>query len=557
MWTVAAAHKKSTGPIDSYDSLNDVHLCSHFSRRTVQQRMARIGLVQNIMPDGRPDPASHCCCGDRLPVLGESKNVVNASARSFDRDRTSKEVCSVCHKRIVPAALKKFVSPYLLPVSPASKVRPQPKGRTTIGSSGVNLAMKRRSAESSRSATASSDPTGDRTSQTKNLFPKKSGCQLTFVFRGTGLAAQDKTLQGSPQTVRVTQQHCGGNPLTVYADRISRGEMLTFMSRRHCGYPFSIVIFVDGIRDVQLSSCCEYRYGVGARLGGALGHFTLVDIKGGSPCYKCMLERQFRNLPRDMLGILSLPDRTANRQPVQEGWSTIQAKHTFDTGALSSRSGSPTAASSSDKEDSTHSIANSDSPRTEDVEQSLQRDTSRSDDNCEDQEQLSMEKILSASETDLHVVFSSSPSSAPERTDRSPPETDIAVASANGITDKFKNLEITDSIEPSLTENSTILSSNPANLDGADTEPDSNELSDMTEGHPEPHLNPIHPSVYYVQDKKKQWGSDPGHGESFSSDEEAQGITVTVEADIHACPQDSGINVNKKRDNMHSNKSAP
>ncbi|CAN7989532.1 unnamed protein product [Ixodes hexagonus] len=539
MWTVAAAHKKSTGPIDSYDSLNDVHLCSHFSRRTVQQRMARIGVVQNIMPDGRPDPASHCCCGERLPVLGDSKDFVNASARGFNMDRTPKDVCSVCRKRIVPAALKKFVSPYLLPVSPASKVRPQLQART-IGHSGGSWTIRRKTAESSRSATASSDSTGDRVSQAKNYFPKKSGCQLTFVFRGTGLLPQGKT-QVCPQAVKVTQQHCGGNPLTVYTDRISRGETLTFMSRRHCGYPFSIVIFVDDIRDVQLSSCCEYRYGIGARLGGALGHFTLVDIKGGSPCYKCMLERKFRDLPRELLGILPSTEGVEHQHPAREGWSTAQTKQMFVPDAFSSRSGSPTAASSSDKEDTADSIVNSNSSITEDEEQTLHKGTSRSENNCYgEQEHSNMEKVPSASETDLHMVFSSSPLQPPETAERAPLTRDIAAASINNITEKFKDQKITDSGEPSLASN--ILSPKKADLNGVDPELYSNSLSNTIEGNSEKHQNPVHPSVYYVQDKKKQWGSDPGHGESFSSDEETHGVTVTVEADIHACPQDPIVN---------------
>lgn len=41
-------------------------------------------------------------------------------------------------------------------------------------------------------------------------------------------------------------------------------------------------------------------------------------------------------------------------------------------------------------------------------------------------------------------------------------------------------------------------------------------------------------SAYFVQDKKKQWGSDEVRGESFSSDDDAQTVTLTIQADVHS-----------------------
>ena len=60
----------------------------------------------------------------------------------------------------------------------------------------------------------------------------------------------------------------------------------TFISMRHRGYPFSVTIYVNGVLDCRVSTCCEYKHPVGARLGGPTGHFGIVGIKKAGPCYK-------------------------------------------------------------------------------------------------------------------------------------------------------------------------------------------------------------------------------------------------------------------------------
>lgn len=62
--------------------------------------------------------------------------------------------------------------------------------------------------------------------------------------------------------------------------------MLTFVSLDHEGYFFSIIVFLDGIRELKLSSCCVFRYAPGRRLGGTNGTFSVKRIEGGKPCLK-------------------------------------------------------------------------------------------------------------------------------------------------------------------------------------------------------------------------------------------------------------------------------
>ncbi|ESO83207.1 hypothetical protein LOTGIDRAFT_236792 [Lottia gigantea] len=91
--------------------------------------------------------------------------------------------------------------------------------------------------------------------------------------------------------VVIEQQHCGGNTLTVFKQKLHPGSEFTFVSHRHRGYPFSLTIYVDGRMDSRVSTCCEYRHARNVRLGGANGHFSIVDVKGNTPCFKCRVER--------------------------------------------------------------------------------------------------------------------------------------------------------------------------------------------------------------------------------------------------------------------------
>ena len=60
----------------------------------------------------------------------------------------------------------------------------------------------------------------------------------------------------------------------------------TFMSRRHVGCPFSVVLYVNGCQSGRLSACCERRHTPGSRLGGQNGHFALVSAIAAKPCYR-------------------------------------------------------------------------------------------------------------------------------------------------------------------------------------------------------------------------------------------------------------------------------
>lgn len=532
MWIVAAAHKKNNGPIDFYESLNDVHLCSHFNRRTVKQRLARIGLVQSIMPDGSPDPASHCTCGDKLPVLQEARDVVNTRPEKAHTGA----VCPVCRKRIVPAALKKFVSPYLLPVNPSSKARPLPKPRRLEGP--------QRTPVSSRS-TSTNSSTRDAASEIRNPFVSTSpGCELTFLFHGLEATLRDRVPASVP-TVRVTQQHCGGSSLTVYDGKVPRGGTFNLVSRRHCGFPFSVVMFVNGIRDVQLSSCCEYRYGVGSRLGGPQGRFSLVGLKGGSPCYKCVLERRLHDLPRN--APKSLPP--AGKQACSTGSSSQQAHKieptVEDRTSLErrySRSLESLGTSSSDVTENDVAEVNLDTPSpitmetTEDPPPAVEEPSHAK--NCTSP--ITMKAANETKAPHIPVADNRAKTSNSSRVTNqaqslsrvSDTKSVHGTAASSNKSSHHKeraklDQESTESLAVSISPQ--IVQSDPSEV--AVSRDSSRKVRDSSQS-----------SVYFIQDKKKQWGSEAGHGGSFSSDDDAQqGATTTVvEVDVHVCSHPSG-----------------
>ena len=65
--------------------------------------------------------------------------------------------------------------------------------------------------------------------------------------------------------------------------------LFTFVSRRHRGSPFGLTFYVDGIQNIRLSSCCEYKHRPGHKVGGKNSQFGLVAVQGAAPCYKCQV----------------------------------------------------------------------------------------------------------------------------------------------------------------------------------------------------------------------------------------------------------------------------
>ena len=60
----------------------------------------------------------------------------------------------------------------------------------------------------------------------------------------------------------------------------------SFISRRHRGAPFGLTLYIDGVQDIRVSSCCEYKHRPGSMLGGKNAKFLFLGVNGAAPCYK-------------------------------------------------------------------------------------------------------------------------------------------------------------------------------------------------------------------------------------------------------------------------------
>ena len=78
--------------------------------------------------------------------------------------------------------------------------------------------------------------------------------------------------------------------------------IFTFISRRHRGAPFGLTFYIDGMQDIRLSSCCEYKHKPGKILGGRNGHFQFVLVEGAAPCYRCQVASGVRSKHRSSQG---------------------------------------------------------------------------------------------------------------------------------------------------------------------------------------------------------------------------------------------------------------
>ncbi|XP_064153635.1 glutamate-rich protein 3-like isoform X2 [Anguilla rostrata] len=109
---------------------------------------------------------------------------------------------------------------------------------------------------------------------------KQSNVTMTMTYLGQGL------MERSHDEMKVLQQICGGENICVFRGYLHPGEQFQFVSRRRCGFPFSISLFVNGMMAARISSCCEYRYSPGFQQGRR-SCFRFTDLSGGLPCFRC------------------------------------------------------------------------------------------------------------------------------------------------------------------------------------------------------------------------------------------------------------------------------
>ena len=50
-------------------------------------------------------------------------------------------------------------------------------------------------------------------------------------------------------------------------------------------------MYVNNIRIERISSCCEYKYNKGAKLG--TGTIQFLSVEGAAPCFKCNVRRGY------------------------------------------------------------------------------------------------------------------------------------------------------------------------------------------------------------------------------------------------------------------------
>ncbi|CAF3137119.1 unnamed protein product [Rotaria sp. Silwood2] len=142
-----------------------------------------------------------------------------------------------------------------------------------------------------------------------------SPCQITMVYYGPHTKVDyDHLVFEQIDEIIVMQQHCGGENLIVYKNYLKPGGLVlysffsstfdihfninlalfTFESRRHSDYPFGLSLYVKGLIESRISTCCEYKHRRGVKLGGDRGHFAIKSVHGSKPCIRCLYEKQAR-----------------------------------------------------------------------------------------------------------------------------------------------------------------------------------------------------------------------------------------------------------------------
>ncbi|XP_028919202.1 glutamate-rich protein 3 isoform X1 [Ornithorhynchus anatinus] len=187
-------------------------------------------------------------------------------------------------------------SPYQLPIINNFMVPVPPPPKTDNVTKGTRPGMLR--GRRFRPTTAPNDlePLPPKDSGKFHRVSPHSNASITMVYLGKSVHLSHDDIDYRDE-IKVYQQHCGGENLCVYKGKLLERETFQFISKRHHGFPFSLTFFLNGMQLDRLSSCCEYKYRKGARLGGRRGYFGFVSVEGATPCYRCIIAMDLDKKP--------------------------------------------------------------------------------------------------------------------------------------------------------------------------------------------------------------------------------------------------------------------
>jgi len=238
-------------------------------------------------------------------------------------------------------------------------------------------------------------------------------CEMKYKY--IGRPGMGETAYLDPEDVVIEQQHCGGETIKVYHGLLMPGQKIQFTSRRHRGYPYSIVMYVNNIRVERISSCCEYKYKKGAKLG--TGTLQFISVEGAAPCFKCNVRN---NIIKDK------PDPAP--RPISRNDSKAESQSAPRSHQSQSDTGNQT-----DQEDEVEAVEEAasikDDPPKEEVEVSKDAEPEeeveeykvQNEENDEDIQSDHDERSLT-SDSDSSVVSDQSDSSDSESEDEKPSE---------------------------------------------------------------------------------------------------------------------------------------
>ncbi|XP_060132798.1 glutamate-rich protein 3 isoform X2 [Zootoca vivipara] len=148
----------------------------------------------------------------------------------------------------------------------------------------------------------------------------QSNASVTMIYLGKTVHLSYDLLDNREE-IKIYQQHCGGENLCVFRDKVLEGETFQFVSKRHYGFPFSLTFYLNGMQVDRLSTCCEYKHRKGTRLGGKHGYFGLVNVERSAPCYRCIIKLGLDKKPFPPKKKTTVADEEKKEDSVKEEYS--------------------------------------------------------------------------------------------------------------------------------------------------------------------------------------------------------------------------------------------
>ncbi|CAF1541970.1 unnamed protein product [Rotaria sp. Silwood1] len=146
-------------------------------------------------------------------------------------------------------------------------------------------------------------------------------CEVMMIYRNNSLSSSE-----NDQIVIKQKQNDNDQTIIVYKGYLKNNDTFSFKSQHLAECPFDIKCYINGVIEVHLLTCCEYKYHQG---GFYLGQsFIIQHVEKSIPCQKCQRRQQKVHQENIPLNSFQINNVLSNHRSIKTRQETTSEERT-------------------------------------------------------------------------------------------------------------------------------------------------------------------------------------------------------------------------------------